>query len=125
MRGFAQSVCPLACPSDFYFLALAEFFRISALERFFSSWLALAYTDFLQGFLKYLNHSLSAVCNPALSHFFVSPCYFLVYLYPFLVYVYYLFVLVYYLFIPLSFRLFCFVISCLPFCVARLFFCVS
>ena len=51
-------------------------------------------------------------------HFFVSPCYILVYLYPFFVYVYYLFVLSYHVFIPLSCLVFCYVISCLPFCVA-------
>ena len=123
MRGVCAVRLPLAYPLRFLFLALAEFFGISALERFFSSRLALAYTLFLKHFLKYLNRSLSAVCYPALSDFLVSACYILVYLYSFFVYVYYLFVLSCRVFIPLSFLVFYSVISCLPFCVARLFFC--
>ena len=125
MRGVCAVRLPPRLPLRFLFLALAEFFRISVLELFFSSRLALAYTLFLKHFLKYLNRSLSAVCYPALSDFLVSACYIFVYLYPFFVYVYYVFVLVYYLFIPSSLPYFLYVISCLSFCVARLFFCVA
>ena len=77
MRGVCAVRLPPRLPLGFLFLALAEFFRISVLELFFSSRLALAYTLFLKHFLKYLNRSLSAVCHPALSDFFgVSLLYF-------------------------------------------------
>ena len=52
MRGVCSVRLPPRLPLGFLFLALAEFFGISALELFFSSRLALAYTDFLQDFLK-------------------------------------------------------------------------
>ena len=124
MRGVCAVRLPPRLPLGFLFLALAEFFRISALELFFSSRLALAYTDFLQDFLKSSEPFSFSSFTPCSLAFFVSACYVLVYLYPFFVYVYYVFVLVYYLFIPLSLPYFLYIISCLSFCVARLFFCV-
>ena len=110
-------------PPQIFIFGSSRIFRNFCARALFSSRLALAYTLFLKHFLKYLNRSLSAVCYPALSDFLVSVCYILVYLYSFFVYVYYLFVLSCRVFIPLSFLVFYSVISCLPFCVARLFFC--
>ena len=117
------SPSPPRSPPQIFIFGSSRIFQNFCARAIFSSRLALAYTPFLKHFLKYLNPSLSAVYYPALSDFWVSPCYILVYLYSFFVYAYYLFVLSYHVFVPLSFLIFCCVISCLPFCVARLFFC--
>ena len=77
MRGVCAVRLPPRLPLRFLFLALAEFFRISVLELFFSSQLALAYTDFLQGFLKSSEpFSFSSLLPCSLAFFCVSLLYF-------------------------------------------------
>ena len=77
MRGVCAVRLPPRLPLGFLFLALAEFFRISALELFFSSRLALAYTDFLQDFLKSSEpFSFSSLLPCSLGFFGVSLLYF-------------------------------------------------
>ena len=77
MRRVCAVRLPPRSPLGFLFLALAEFFRISALELFFSSRLALAYTDFLQDFLKSSEpFSFSSFTPCSLAFFGVSLLYF-------------------------------------------------
>ena len=77
MRRVCAVRLPPRSPLRFLFLALAEFFGFSALELFFSSRLALAYTDFLQDFLKSSEpFSFSSLLPCSLAFFCVSLLYF-------------------------------------------------
>ena len=60
---------PSLAPRIFSF-GSSRFFQNFCARAVFLSRLALACTDFLNAFWNLLNHSLSAVCHLALSHFF-------------------------------------------------------